>query len=621
ANKVVAWNCPPETVVQITEASGLEVERTTTDAHGMGSLTFTPHKNASYFLRIMNDKTKIVSLKIEDEGCSLRLVLGRREEPIKILAASPPGSPLRAQQLVIIVTAGGKVYHSVAFVQGEKELVELQMPRMDLPEGITHVSLLDQDGNLLASRDLYSAQRDPIHAKVDVNNNFFQVRDIVKLQVLLTDSAGRPVAGEFSVNVLNDGLFDGEKRNSFPDGLTIMPGDRNFAIDRSDPNWMASLDNFLISSTKAVPWDEILSSDIRKPRLALSSFIQKTGRAYFADTGKPMPDGTDVLFYLQRSRMRYQARVDNGKVWLALPDLQGSDELLYVAETSYYQDGIKHGKEIPDLRIDWEEESPQLPSATASKESEHPDRYASFVQKKKLIERSFGFYTSDAIRLNGKNLDGAKDFEREIGGPDVTVDVQKYVVFPTMIELIREVIPSLQYRKEGGKNRVLINLPEALWEMKTGNPLYVIDGIATKNTEFFLSLKPADLVTLKIVNNLQKLNRFGFMGKNGVVMIQTQKGDVREPLDGSKLIEGLNMPISSSIPGHSDARFARRPDFRSTIYWNPTIETDSAGKASIEFSCSDDIGKLSICIEGFATGGKPFSSTKEIEVVLSSEKK
>ena len=105
------------------------------------------------------------------------------------------------------------------------------------------------------------------------------------------------------------------------------------------------------------------------------------------------------------------------------------------------------------------------------------------------------------------------------------------------------------------------------------------------------------------------------MGKNGIVIVQTRNGDVREPLgDSSKLIEGINRPVSFKVGDNTGSSFPRRPDFRSTIYWDPSLKTDSNGKAMIEFLCSDNIGTLSIRVDGITKGGMPFSATGEMKV-------
>ncbi|MFK7806484.1 MAG: alpha-2-macroglobulin family protein, partial [Saprospiraceae bacterium] len=44
----------------------------------------------------------------------------------------------------------------------------------------------------------------------------------------------------------------------------------------------------------------------------------------------------------------------------------------------------------------------------------------------------------------------------------------------------------------------------------------------------------------------------------------------------------------------------KRTDFRSTVYWNPSVTTDKDGKASLEFWNSDDLTTLEARIEGFS---------------------
>jgi hypothetical protein len=616
--------------VQIMDAEGREILRTTTDANGLASGIFTPIRT-SYFVQMTGDPGRTPLPATEDDGCSMRLIPAQREEPVKILVASPPASALRPQELIIMVSTRGRIYHTATFIQGNKEFAALQIPQADLPEGIAHVSLLNHAGDLLAGRDFYSPGKGPVQAKVQAAKNYFQAREKVKLEVSLTDSKGQPVEGEFAISVLNAGLLDVEKQNSLSDELNILSAAKldRFLVDRTDPNWLTSLDNYLISVTEDVSWREIISKKAMKPRYDFTNVVQKNGRAYFAGTREPVPDFTDILFYIQRRKMRYQTTVQNGRVWLAIPDLVGQDELFYLAETSFYLGGTKHGKEIPNLKMVWEDDLIKLPRAPASMETGSPDRYASFVAKSRLIDRSYGFYTSpEGTGSITNSVTGSRDWEDEITGADITINVQDYTLFPTMSELVKEVIPSLQHRKTKQKSVVRVTLPEIMWATATGDPVYIIDGIATKNTSFFLSLKPSDVLTVKIVYRPDKLFPLGLMGKNGIVIVQTRKGDAREPLDDpSKLIEGLNKSVNfkarshdSGGSDHSGDRNLRRPDFRSTVHWNPSVKTDSNGKATVEFFCSDDIGKLSIRIDGLATGGRPFTGGLELEVMADPEK-
>ena len=188
-----------------------------------------------------------------------------------------------------------------------------------------------------------------------------------------------------------------------------------------------------------------------------------------------------------------------------------------------------------------------------------------------------------------------------------------------MIELIREIIPSLQHRKLGGKTTVRVLLSEASIR-PIGDPLYVIDGIMTKNTDYFLSMNPSDILTLKIVKDISKLRRFGAMGKNGMVLIQTKKLDLQKLKSGSTTlpVTGLSKPVDFRPLDHSNDAGNKLPDFRSTLYWAPTVKTAATGKANFSFYASDDTGPLVIKVLGMTADGRPFNASTRINVSFDS---
>jgi hypothetical protein len=610
SNKVSVLTYRPGAIVQLIGANGQEINRTTTDGNGIGSVSFIPVRSASYFVRIVGDSLRVPLAVTEDDGCSLLLVSAEGHAPVRLEIASPSGSPLRHEELTVVVTSRGKICHTAIFVLETKEFVSLEIPQDNLPEGIAHISLLDHGGRLLASRDFYNPGSLHAEANIQPARNSFQTGEHVKLDVVITESNGHPVEGQFAISVVNAALFDPIQQNSIGDELNIMSElKERCLIDRSDKNWMINLDNYLIHFTEAVPWQEILSSNPPKPRFGFSSTLQKNGKAYFAGTHKPVDDHTQLMFYLQRDKWRYQTfTLDSGRFRLTLPDIIGQDEFFYLAET-------KKEKEILNLGIAWDDESVVLPRAALSDEVERDDPYASFVAKSRLIDQAYGLDVSpQATGTGGGMLTTASHVEDKTLTPDITVNVQEYVLFHTMEELVKEVIPSLFHRKSGGKSIVRVILPEPMMAMETGDPLYFIDGIATKNTAFFLSLKPSELLTVKIVKDPRKLARYGLMGKNGIVIVQTKNGNTRESLDPSKLVDGLNKSLAFNTHDLPPAPRHSKPDFRTTIYWNPSVKTDSAGKATAAFFCTDDVGKLKVRIDGITIDGQPFSSALTLEV-------
>jgi len=464
---------------------------------------------------------------------------------------------------------------------------------------------------LVASRDFYKDEMPLVKSTILTSKQLYKTREKISMEVTLTDQAGKPVMGEFSVKVLNSSLFNFDTENLLNDDLIILSREpREFHINRSDSLWKTSLDHFLLTTTEAIPWSEILSGKSQTPDFPFTSVIEKTGTAYHNDPQVPVPDLTQILFYLQKNQMIYQTfTVKDGKVGLTIPDIFEPDEFFYMAQT--------RGREVSNFKILWDQSPIQLPKAPHFLEA-NEDVYATFATKRKLIEKSYGAYSDqNTLSLIDSNRT-ISDFEDEINGADIIVKIQDYNSFPAMEEMIREIVPSMYHRKVSKKSIVRVALQQPMVP-PTEDPLYIIDGIASKNTDFFLSLKPADLVSLKIVNKSRKLIPLGLMGKNGIVIVQTKFGNRREELDdNTKQVQGLSKPLNFTKQNSLNTSL-NRPDFRSTIYWHPIIKTDSQGKANIEVYSSDDVGELQIRIDGLTYGGRPFSATHQVRVVPDSE--
>ena len=122
-------------------------------------------------------------------------------------------------------------------------------------------------------------------------------------------------------------------------------------------------------------------------------------------------------------------------------------------------------------------------------------------------------------------------------------------------------------------------------------------------------LKPEDIESVGVINTSQKLRQFGFLGMNGVVLIQTKKGtttsaDIADQhmleFQGCHISREFYSPVyENPVPDRS------KPDLRSLLYWNPMVLTDSNGKASLSFYNTDNITSIGLRLEGISYEGTP----------------
>ena len=99
-------------------------------------------------------------------------------------------------------------------------------------------------------------------------------------------------------------------------------------------------------------------------------------------------------------------------------------------------------------------------------------------------------------------------------------------------------------------------------------------------------------------------------GFGPALFFYTKRGETRK-----KELDGIGMK-SGEIVGYSIIRSFYYPaykstepvdvktDFRTTLYWNPIVRTDSTGVAQVSFYNSDETGKMQVVVEGITADGK-----------------
>jgi hypothetical protein len=129
---------------------------------------------------------------------------------------------------------------------------------------------------------------------------------------------------------------------------------------------------------------------------------------------------------------------------------------------------------------------------------------------------------------------------------------------------------------------------------------FSLDGVPIDYDQF--SSIPANIIS--------RVEVFVFTAGSGMVSIYTENTLPYVEQNYKYFIRGYDVPHQFKIP----SPISKLPDYRSTIYWNPTVSTDEQGKATFRFTTSDAEGKYLITVEGITKEGDAFRSVKEIIV-------
>lgn len=134
---------------------------------------------------------------------------------------------------------------------------------------------------------------------------------------------------------------------------------------------------------------------------------------------------------------------------------------------------------------------------------------------------------------------------------------------------------------------------------------------------YVLSLMPTDIKSIEYFTPNSSINGFfgvrpvSYSGKvPGVLFIFMKDGSevVRSksgrPLSFVTVQQlGYRWPVEFYSPQYPDPSAKTRPDHRTTLYWNPKVETDEKGHASVKFYASDISKRYLVTLEGVSDYG------------------
>ncbi|MEQ8684935.1 MAG: TonB-dependent receptor [Imperialibacter sp.] len=165
-------------------------------------------------------------------------------------------------------------------------------------------------------------------------------------------------------------------------------------------------------------------------------------------------------------------------------------------------------------------------------------------------------------------------------------------------------------------------------------PLVIIDGQrfqeqappepGNTGVDYLDRLNPADIKSITVYT--YNAGVFGMAGFDGVIMVETNLGGERQAdekptifnKDGFSLytVKGYTPAQEFRAPDYSQRKESHsEPDTRTTIYWNPSLTTDSeTGKAEFSFYAADSPTVYRIVVEGMTEDNTPVREVRYIEV-------
>ena len=550
-----------------------------------------------------------------------------------------------SHKYVLIGQSRGIVCYGANMV-GDRATQVAKVPRRAFPTGIARFTLLNSDRQPLNERILFIDQEDALRVHIDAGSGSYGPRDSIALQLTVTDAAGQPVSGSFSLAVTDETQIREDSlqhaniitRLLLSSDLQGAVEDPAYYFQHRDSGTTRALDNLLLTQGwVGYDWKKIFGPPPSAAFLPEPEFIVR-GRALNV-FNKPVK-GTRVDL------------VASGGIQVA-KDTITDDQGVFVFDkfppfdtaAFFIQARNRKGKEF-NIGVEMEETPP--PALTA-------DRPFPILPWYVNDQESFSAYlaTNTAYRQEqdnilypgkGKALPTVTVFGKKVvrdsknlngpGNADQVIteeDLQKQGK-TNLLQLLEKEVNGFH---EGVVRRstqltFMIHEKRVRFVFDGVNLNYVMPGSDYNTLRSYLETYTAeDIKGIEVMFNPSHTSTYGFryqstrsiMSGNDYAYLEittrSGHGPFQNHTPGTYLFrpQPFYIPRQFYRPRYTSGQAAGDfVDMRSTIHWSPDVITDTSGKATISFFAADRPATYHIIAEGSDMIGSFGVEEKEITI-------
>ncbi len=231
-------------------------------------------------------------------------------------------------------------------------------------------------------------------------------------------------------------------------------------------------------------------------------------------------------------------------------------------------------------------------------------QYGPLVQRKAAIGTSLQVDT--LVQFLPRRHDVLLDSDRRI-----RYHLDDYTRFPSLEEVIVEIIPELRLGSAHGRRELKMITPDAVHARKIlrDNILVLLDGVVIDDISL---LEGMDAMLLQDVDVYPQSFVIGGLSFNGVVNFVTSKNYVKalQFPDNVRVVDfkGVSYPLAYlGTPVKGD-------DYRQLLYWHPALQIASGESRRLNLTAPAYSGRFRVIAEGLTEDGKPLRQVYEFEV-------
>ena len=611
---------------------------------GMGVFSFKPEAGQTYSAFIRQADGRVVPYPLpaaQPQGVALQVDNLSNKDNLKVYILHNKTSTDPNASLTLLAQTRGQVIQA-AKIPLSKKMGVVQLPRKQFPEGIAQLTLFDETNQPVCERLVFIDHNDRINVRIEPTRPAYRNREKVELTITTTDMDGKPVPAHLSLAAVDNQLAPNLDSNRativshllLSSDLTGSVEQPAYYFNPRNTDRMAKLDLLLLTQG----WRRFVWSDVLAGTPPPTKFPVERGLSLTGNVRKPNQKDIGgvvklnfILTQKDTTDTALRGTTPRRQFLLGETDEQGefgAYDLDFTDTTTVLIQGTK-GKANRDLVISLD----QLltPRVTLVQPPYNPvefnaDEYAEFMRRTDeymAIERQIR--NNREVLLKAVTVKAKKyvepDGRKIYGTPDATVKFDPLITSGrvTILEVIQSRVAGVQVTGSGFSATVQIrgatNFGGAI------EPLFVIDGMPT-DLQGALSISVQDVDQVDILKGASAAI-YGSRAAGGVISILTKRGSPnydpgKDPSPGM-LVAKLSgyLPVREFYAPRYDQKLPEgsdKPDYRTTLFWTPAIQTNAEGKATVSFFASDAKTSLRIQAEGANAVGMPGVGQQTVRV-------
>jgi hypothetical protein len=568
-----------------------------TTRFGMGRFTFTPVGGKTY-LAVINIGDSVVIRRLPaayDQGYTMHLE-EVDDHSLRVTVHARVASSDPIAYLFIHTRSLLKTARANALTNGETSFL---LDKDSLGDGISHLTVFNAARQPVCERLYFKQPVNQLHISVNTASAY-PARHKITVGLSTTGPSGQPVPADLSMSVFKLDSFQ-----TIPDenilSYLLLTSDLKGKID--SPGYYFAHPG--TGSTEALDclmltqgWTRFRWEDILQNKTSYFEFLPETngpiisGKVVDKKTGLPPSPAIGYLTVPGKHfRLSTALSHADGSILFNVGNFYGNGEVVVQTDSNYR---IDLASPFSD-RFSW---SPVSDTMDTKKWSAQ------------LLDRSINSQVENAYLPEIKRR--LLPFKHEdttafYGPPDGDYNLDDYVRFVTMDEVIREYVRDVRLRWQSGK--AYFRVRNALFNLYfDDDPLLLIDGVPVLHANKLVALDPLKIEKIDVVTHRYIL---GPLIADGVVSFRSYDGALAGyELDLNALVIQYNgvqqqREFYSPVYDTQDRLQSKIPDFRNQLFWSPETMTDTAGKTSLSFYSSDLSGQFGMLVQGLTSEGLP----------------